>query len=71
VSNWVKRTSKTFGRGLIIRVIDPQSLVGMWNAVRHGIRRYPTLIINGQEKFTGWEAADSARERLNELLSST
>jgi hypothetical protein len=69
VSRWVKYTARTLGGGLVIRIVDPQSLVGMWNLIRHRIRDYPTLIINGQERYAGWEASDDAYARLQELLS--
>lgn len=68
VSNWVKSTARSIGRGLVIRVIDPQSLVGMWKILRYGIRRYPTLIINGQETYRGWEQAEAAYARLEALI---
>lgn len=64
----MRYASRTLGRGLVIRVVDPQSLVGMWNLIRHGIRRYPTLIINGREKFAGWETSEAAYARLTQLL---
>ncbi len=38
-----------------IRIWDPRSLQGMWKSIRHGIRRYPTYIINGRDKFVGWD----------------
>ena len=70
VSSWAKHAAGHFGRGLVITIIDPQSLVGMWKALRHGIRRYPTMIIDGREKFAGWDAAADVYARLQELIPS-
>lgn len=69
VSTWVKYAARTLGGGLVIRIIDPQSLVGMWTLIRHRVRSYPTMIIDGREKFAGWEASDAAYTRLTELLA--
>jgi hypothetical protein len=38
-----------------IRIWDPRSLQGMLKSIRHGVRRYPTFIVNGQNKSTGWD----------------
>jgi len=32
-------------------------LQGLWKSIRYGVRRYPTFIINGREKVTGWDIA--------------
>lgn len=38
-----------------IRVWDPHSLQGMWKSIRHGVRRYPTFILDEHSKLTGWD----------------
>jgi len=40
-----------------IRIWDPRSLQGMFKSIRYGIRRYPTFIVNGHNKLTGWDTA--------------
>ena len=42
---------------VLIKVWDPHSLQGMMKSIRHAVRRYPTFIINGQVKLTGWDTA--------------
>lgn len=39
-----------------IRIWDPRSLQGMWKSIRYGVRRYPTFIVNGHDKISGWDA---------------
>lgn len=39
---------------LVIKITDAQSPTGMWKAIRHGVRRYPTFIVGG-EKYHGWD----------------
>ena len=38
-----------------IRVWDPRSFQGMLRSIRHGVRRYPTFILNGHNKYAGWD----------------
>lgn len=30
-------------------------MVGLFKSLRYRVRRYPTFVINGQEKYTGWD----------------
>jgi hypothetical protein len=39
----------------VVRIVDAQSLGGMWNVLRHRIRRFPTFLLNDGEKIVGWE----------------
>jgi hypothetical protein len=49
-----------------IKVWDPRSLQGLWKSIRHGVHRYPTFIIGGKAKLTGWD--DS---KLSQQVQST
>ena len=40
---------------LVVKITDAQSPAGLWKAIRHGVRRYPTFIIAG-EQYQGWDA---------------
>jgi hypothetical protein len=41
--------------GILIRIWDPRSLQGLLKAIRHGVRRYPTFIVNRRGKVAGWD----------------
>jgi hypothetical protein len=60
---WLEELGSRYGPRLSIKVIDPQSLPGFLKSLRHWVRRYPTFIINGREKYTGWD-----RDALEALL---
>ncbi len=62
LSDWVVELVERYGPDIRIRVIDPQSGLGLWKSVRHWVRRYPTFIINGRAKYSGWdkESLDTA-----------
>jgi hypothetical protein len=38
---------------LRIKITDAQSIGGIWRAIRQGVRKYPTFIVDG-EKYHGW-----------------
>jgi hypothetical protein len=40
---------------IVIRVYDPRSLRGLVKAARHRARCYPTFVIAGRRKITGWD----------------
>jgi len=43
------------GDRLQIRIYDPYSLQGLAKSLRYGVRKYPSFIVEGKEKITGWE----------------
>jgi len=54
-SEWVRDTRKIHGQQVVVRIVDPQSLGGLWMVLRHRIRRFPTFFVDGAEKIVGWE----------------
>jgi hypothetical protein len=55
LSDWVVELSGRYGAGIQMRVIDPQSALGFFKCLRHRVRKYPTFIVNGKAKYTGWD----------------
>ena len=68
LSDWVRETYGHYGRRVWIKVIDPQSLVGMWKHVRYGVHTYPTFVLDGTQTFAGWDAATQALHKVDSLL---
>ncbi len=60
LSEWIRATRKQHGTNVVIRLVDPQSLGGMWKALRHRIRGYPTFLVDGAERIVGWEGGPDA-----------
>jgi hypothetical protein len=46
-----------------IQVIDPQSFLGFVKSLRYWVRRYPTFIVDGQVKISGFD-----KEKLEQAL---
>ncbi len=49
------RLSERYTDQVRIHIWDPRSLQGMIKSIRHWVRHYPTFIVNGQNKFVGWD----------------
>jgi hypothetical protein len=50
-----------YGEGVTIRIFDPRSWQGLLKALRHGVHRYPTFLVEGRTKIAGLD--ESALER--------
>jgi hypothetical protein len=46
-----------FKDGIIIHVIDPQSLRGIYKSLRYRVRKYPSFIVDGKDIVIGWNRA--------------
>lgn len=68
LSDWVRNTYDAYGRQVWIKVIDPQSMVGLWKHVKYRVRKYPTFVLDGEDRFVGWDAAGRIPGRVNQLL---
>ncbi len=66
---WISELTLRFGPALQVRVVDPQSLEGLWKCLRYGIRRYPAFILPGGRKVVGWEW-DALEQALREMTGS-
>ena len=55
LSNWIRELSRRYQDRLLIKVIDVQSVLGIYKSIRHRIRKYPTFIVAGNELYTGWD----------------
>jgi len=63
LSEWIRELTRNYKDRLLIRLIDAQSILGIYKSLRHWIRKYPTFIVEGQEAYTGWD-----KKRLESLL---
>ncbi len=61
LSDWILALAARYPGQLQIKITDAQSPQGLWKALRHGVRKYPTFIVEG-EKYHGWD--DSAVDGL-------
>ena len=57
VSDWVHGLLERHGPRVSVSVIDAASIEGVWKSLRHGVRRYPAVIVDGTEKRIGSDFA--------------
>jgi Protein of unknown function (DUF1525) len=71
LSDWVHRMLAAHGARLQFRILDAASIQGCWTALRYGVRRFPAVIVDGQERSVGaqFERATMLIER--RLAAST
>ena len=60
VSDWVHRLLRLYCDRVAVKVIDAVSVEGAWRSLRHGLRRYPAVIVAGSERFTDLDEAARA-----------
>lgn len=63
LSDMVYSLAGRYGNNILIRIWDPRSLLGLVKSIRYGVRRYPTFIVEGQDKIAGWDA-----EKLEQVI---
>ena len=55
LSNLVRNLAGRYGDQIQIVLIDPHTPMGFWKSLRHWVRTYPTFIVNGQAKYSGYD----------------
>lgn len=55
LSDVVMGLSTRYQDSILIQIWDPRSLQGLMKSIRYWVRRYPTFIVDGQNKITGWD----------------
>lgn len=63
LSDVVINLSNRYQDSILIHIWDPRSLQGLVKSIRYWVRRYPTFIVEGREKVTGWDV-DQLEQRI-------
>ena len=53
VADWVHGLLDRHGGRIDVRLIDAASIQGVWKTLRHRTRRYPAVVVEGQDRFIG------------------
>jgi hypothetical protein len=61
LSEWVRALTESYCGQIVVKVIDAASVEGFWKSLRHHVRRYPAVIVEGRETYTGTDAATIRR----------
>ena len=57
LSEWVRALTEHYCGQVIVKVIDAASVEGFWKSLRYGVRRYPAVIVAGQDRCLGTDNA--------------
>jgi hypothetical protein len=57
LANWLHDLAHRYGDQIHIQVIDAQSPQGLVKSLRYWVHKYPTFIVDGRDKVTGWDQA--------------
>lgn len=63
LAEWLFALAARYSGRVTIRVHDPRSPRAMWKALRSGVRRYPSFVVAGQGRVSGWQ-----REELEQRI---
>ena len=66
VSNWVNHLFQVYCDQVVVKVIDAASIEGFWMTLRHGLRRYPAIVV-GSARFSGTDFSDAETEIANRV----
>jgi len=70
LNDWVRGLFRAYGDRINVTLIDAASVEGFWKTLRHGIRRYPAIFVDGKQqlgKDPRPEAEDSIARSLGDL----
>jgi len=67
VSDWVRKIFQLYCDQVIVKVIDAASVEGFWKTLRHGLRRYPAVVI-GSKKISSGLNFSAAEDEILQLL---
>lgn len=61
MSDWVRDLFRRHCEGITVKVIDAVSVEGIWKTARHGLRRFPAIIVDRKKSFDGgnFQAAEA------------
>lgn len=63
LSDWIRELANLYKHCILIKVINAQSPMGIFKFLRHGAWKYPAFIVEGRDKYVGWE-----KEELESLI---
>jgi hypothetical protein len=63
LSNWIRELARLYKHRVLIRVTDANTPMGFLKSLRHMVWKYPAFIVEGKEKYVGWDT-----EKLETLI---
>lgn len=70
ISDWVREIFRVHCDRVVVKVIDVASIEGFYKSLRYGVRRFPAVIVNGEDRFSGGNSLTSASDKIANLLAA-
>jgi hypothetical protein len=64
LSVWAHSLMQRHGSGVRVKVVDAASIEGFLKSLRHGIRRYPAVVVDGRSAHD-WKDLESLTEAID------
>lgn len=71
MSDWIHGLFERFEDRIAVKVVDAASIEGVWKSLRHRLRKYPAVMVDGKQTKVGgdFRALDSMIEKRVEAAS--
>ncbi len=69
VSDWVQQIFRVYCDRIVVKVIDAASIEGVYKSLRYNARRYPAVIVDQKNRFTGTASLGAASDELARRLA--
>jgi hypothetical protein len=71
MSDWIHGLFERFENRIAVKVVDAASIEGVWKSLRHRLRKYPAVMVDGKQTNVGgdFRALDSMIEKRVEAAS--
>ena len=70
ISDWIHELHASHGRSVEIKVVDAASIEGVFKSVKHRAHRYPTVIVQGKDRYVRPDLR-SLRSEIDERVQRT
>ncbi len=65
LSEWLKELVRLYKHRIHVRIINADSVLGLYKAIRHRIGQYPCFIVGNRDTYAGWN-----KERLEAIIDA-
>ncbi len=69
LSDWVLDVAEDYKSRVVFKIIDAASIEGVFKSLRYRVRRFPAMVVDGQEKIVGLDfdrVSDLIKRRLGD-----
>lgn len=69
LSDWVLDVAEAYNGRVVFKIIDAASIEGVFKSLRYRVRRFPAMVVDGNEKVVGLDL-ERARDLIERRLAN-